>query len=203
MGNYSPTEVAVAKSAAEIIAAISAPQFDFAKQVVMSTPIDASLVSANNMRLSLIRGGLHVSGSSTGTSFVRPSPITTANADRLIATPPRTHRPGRSQIHRLPSHSASARLMPRSRNMWSLALLTRMLAHQCDLEPGEAVWMGGDVHLYLNHAALVEEQLSRAPSGEARLAIARRPESMFDYRIEDFEVTGYAPQAHISAPVAV
>lgn len=88
-------------------------------------------------------------------------------------------------------------------NMWSLALLTRMLAQQCDLEPGEAVWMGGDVHLYLNHAALVEEQLSRAPSGTARLDIARRPASIFDYRIEDFVVSGYEPQAHIAAPVAV
>jgi len=88
-------------------------------------------------------------------------------------------------------------------NMWSLALLTRMLAQQCDLEPGEAVWMGGDVHLYLNHAPLVEEQLSRVPQGEARLAIRRRPATVFDYRIEDFEVSGYAPHAHIPAPVAV
>jgi thymidylate synthase len=88
-------------------------------------------------------------------------------------------------------------------NMWSLALLTRMLAQQCDLEPGEVVWMGGDVHLYLNHAALVEEQSQRIPSGEAKLSIARRPASIFDYRIEDFEVSGYEPQPHIPAPVAV
>ncbi len=88
-------------------------------------------------------------------------------------------------------------------NMWSLALLTRMLAQQAGLEPGEAVWMGGDVHLYLNHAPLVEEQLSRSPSGEAHLTIVRQPSSMFDYRIEDFVVDGYAPQAHIPAPVAV
>lgn len=88
-------------------------------------------------------------------------------------------------------------------NMWSLALLTRMLAQQCDLEPGDAVWMGGDVHLYLNHAPLVEEQLSRTPAGEARLDFARRPESVFGYAIEDFVVSGYAPQAHIPAPVAV
>ena len=88
-------------------------------------------------------------------------------------------------------------------NMWSLALLTRMLAQQCDLEPGEAVWMGADVHLYLNHAELVEEQLARTPSGEARLEIARRPATIFDYGIEDFAVVGYAPQAHIAAPVAV
>ncbi len=88
-------------------------------------------------------------------------------------------------------------------NFWSLALFTRMLAQQCGLEPGEVVWMGADVHLYLNHAPLVEEQLSRTPSGEARLEIARVPETIFDYRIEDFIVSGYEPQAHISAPVAV
>lgn len=88
-------------------------------------------------------------------------------------------------------------------NMWSLAALTRMLAQQCDLDAGDAVWMGGDVHLYLNHAPLVEEQLSRAPLGEAKLDLSRRPDSIFDYRIEDFEVSGYAPQAHIAAPVAV
>jgi thymidylate synthase len=88
-------------------------------------------------------------------------------------------------------------------NMWSLALLTRMLAQQCNLEPGEVVWTGADVHLYLNHASLVEEQLSRTPSGEARLTFQRRPDSIFDYRIEDLEVSGYAPQAHIAAPVAV
>ncbi|WP_068076424.1 thymidylate synthase [Novosphingobium lentum] len=88
-------------------------------------------------------------------------------------------------------------------NAWSAALFIRMLAQQCDLEPGELVWMGGDVHLYLNHADLVEEQLARVPSGSPRMAILRRPASIFDYRIEDFEVTGYKPGAAISAPVAV
>lgn len=88
-------------------------------------------------------------------------------------------------------------------NMWALALLTRMLAQQTGLEPGEAVWMGADVHLYLNHADLVEEQLSRTPSGEAKLEIARKPDTIFDYKIEDFIVSGYEPQAHIAAPVAV
>ncbi len=88
-------------------------------------------------------------------------------------------------------------------NAWSAALLVRMLAQQSALEPGELVWMGGDVHLYLNHAALVEEQLSRTPSGQARMTIVRQPESIFGYRIEDFVVSDYAPQAHIAAPVAV
>lgn len=88
-------------------------------------------------------------------------------------------------------------------NIFSAALITRMLAQQCDLEPAELIWNGGDVHLYLNHEALVETQLARTPSGAPRLSIARRPESIFNYRIEDFEVRDYAPQAHIAAPVAV
>ncbi|MFM5923448.1 MAG: thymidylate synthase [Novosphingobium sp.] len=88
-------------------------------------------------------------------------------------------------------------------NLFGAALFTRMLAQQCDLEPGELVWMGGDTHLYLNHADLVEAQLARAPAGGGTLSILRRPETLFDYRIEDFEVTGYAPQSHIAAPVAV
>ena len=78
-----------------------------------------------------------------------------------------------------------------------------MLAQQCDLEPGELVWLGGDTHLYLNHADLVEAQLARTPGGAPSMAITRRPESIFGYAIEDFEVSGYAPQAPISAPVAV
>ncbi|MGH6631656.1 MAG: thymidylate synthase, partial [Burkholderiales bacterium] len=88
-------------------------------------------------------------------------------------------------------------------NLWSGALFIRILAQQCGLEPGELVWMGGDVHLYLNHAALIEEQLRRVPSGQARMAIALRAEGIFDYRIEDFAVADYAPQGHIAAPIAV
>lgn len=88
-------------------------------------------------------------------------------------------------------------------NAWSAALFIRMLAQQCDLVPGELVWMGGDVHLYLNHAELVEEQLKRAPGGEPTLTITRKPPSIFDYRIEDFEVSGYTPQGALTAPVAV
>lgn len=88
-------------------------------------------------------------------------------------------------------------------NLWGGALFLRMLAQQCDLEPGELVWMGGDTHLYLNHADLVTAQLAREPDGEPRLSIVRRPDDIFGYRIEDFEVTGYAPQGQLSAPVAV
>jgi len=88
-------------------------------------------------------------------------------------------------------------------NLWGGALFTRMLAQQCDLEPGELVWMGGDTHLYLNHAELVTEQLSRVPSGSPTLEIGRRPATIFDYRIEDFTVSDYAPQGALSAPVAV
>ncbi|MFM5916029.1 MAG: thymidylate synthase [Novosphingobium sp.] len=88
-------------------------------------------------------------------------------------------------------------------NLWGAALFTRMLAQQCNLEPGELVWMGGDTHLYLNHSDLVEAQLAREPSGRPTMGIARRAESMFDYRIEDFIVSDYTPQAPLSAPVAV
>jgi thymidylate synthase len=88
-------------------------------------------------------------------------------------------------------------------NIFGLALLTRMLALQCDLEPGEIAWHGGDVHLYLNHADLVEEQLARTPCGAPRLRILRRPDTIFDHRIEDFAIEDYEPQRGISAPVAV
>jgi thymidylate synthase len=88
-------------------------------------------------------------------------------------------------------------------NLWSAALLQRMLAQQADLEPGEFVWMGGDTHLYLNHADLIEEQLGREPQGRPRLEIMRRPPTIFDYRLEDFEVHGYTPLGAIKAPVAV
>ena len=88
-------------------------------------------------------------------------------------------------------------------NLWSAALLTRMLAQQVDLEAGELVWMGGDTHLYLNHADLIEEQLERQPRGIPKLEILRRPPSIFDYRIEDFVMDGYTPHPPIQAPVAV
>ncbi len=88
-------------------------------------------------------------------------------------------------------------------NLWSGALLTRMIAQQVDLEPGEFVWMGGDVHLYLNHEHLVTEQLARKPQGQPRLEIVGRPGTIFDYRIEEFVVRDYTPHCAIAAPVAV
>ncbi len=88
-------------------------------------------------------------------------------------------------------------------NAFSAALLLRMLAQQCDLEPGELVWSAGDAHIYLNHEHLVDEQLSRTPRGQPKLRINRKPASIFDYRIEDFEVVDYDPHPSIAAPVAV
>ncbi len=88
-------------------------------------------------------------------------------------------------------------------NLFGAALLTRMIAAQAGLEPGELVWMGGDTHLYLNHAELVEAQLARVPEGEPRLALLRKPDSIFDYAIGDFEVRDYHPQGVLKAPVAV
>ena len=88
-------------------------------------------------------------------------------------------------------------------NVFSASLLTRMLASVCGYQAGEFIWQGGDVHLYVNHADLVEAQLARTPSGTPKLKLLRTRDSIFDFAIEDFEVVDYAPQAHISAPVAV
>jgi thymidylate synthase len=88
-------------------------------------------------------------------------------------------------------------------NIFSTALLTRMLAQQAGYEPGEVIWQGGDVHLYLNHAELVEAQLARTPQGMPTLHLINKPNSIFEYRIEDFDIRDYTPQSHIGAPVAV
>jgi len=88
-------------------------------------------------------------------------------------------------------------------NIFSASLLIKMIAQQCDLDVGELIWNGGDVHLYLNHARLVEEQLSRIPLGNPKLKIIDKPDSIFGYKIENFVVEDYEPQKHIAAPVAV
>jgi len=88
-------------------------------------------------------------------------------------------------------------------NIASYALLTHMLAQQADLQLGDFVWTGGDCHLYLNHLEQADEQLKREPLPLPRLAIHRRPPSLFDYRYEDFEILGYQSHPHIPAAVAV
>ncbi len=88
-------------------------------------------------------------------------------------------------------------------NVASYALLTHMIAQQCDLEPGELVWTGGDCHLYLNHLEQADLQLSRTPLPLPRLRILRRPPSVFDYTFEDFEFVDYRHHPAIKAPVAV
>ena len=88
-------------------------------------------------------------------------------------------------------------------NIFEAAVLQRMLADQAGLTPGELVWMGADVHLYLNHVELVETLLDRQPRAFPTLTLGRRPDSIFDYRFEDFAVDGYDPHPAISAPVAV
>ena len=88
-------------------------------------------------------------------------------------------------------------------NIASYALLTHMVAQQCDLEPGEFIWTGGDCHLYRNHFTQADEQLTREPRSLPTLLIQRRPDTIFDYRFEDFVVDGYDPHPHIKAPVAV
>ena len=88
-------------------------------------------------------------------------------------------------------------------NIASYALLTHMVAQQCDLGVGEFIWTGGDTHLYLNHLDQAQEQLARAPLAPPTLAIRRRPPSIFSYEFEDFEFCNYHHHPAIKAPVAV
>ncbi|HZI17272.1 MAG TPA: thymidylate synthase [Pyrinomonadaceae bacterium] len=88
-------------------------------------------------------------------------------------------------------------------NITSYALLTHIIAQQCDLGVGEFVWTGGDCHVYSNHLEQVRLQLTREPYPLPRLNIRRRPPSVFDYKFEDFEVSDYRSHPRIAAPVAV
>ena len=88
-------------------------------------------------------------------------------------------------------------------NIASYALLTHMLAQQADLKVGDFVWTGGDCHLYSNHLEQADEQLQREPLPMPRLAIKRRPPSIFDYEYDDFEILNYESHPHIKAAVAV
>ena len=88
-------------------------------------------------------------------------------------------------------------------NIASYALLTHMMAQQCNLEVGDFIWTGGDCHLYSNHLEQVDLQLSRDFFPLPKLNILRKPDSIFDYEFEDFEITGYESHPHIKAPVAI
>ena len=88
-------------------------------------------------------------------------------------------------------------------NIASYALLTHMMAQQCNLEVGDFVWTGGDCHLYSNHLEQVDLQLSRDFFPLPKLNILRKPASIFDYEFEDFEITGYESHPAIKAPVAI
>ncbi len=87
-------------------------------------------------------------------------------------------------------------------NCASMSFLTHMIAHQCDLEPGEIIHSLGDLHLYTNHLEQAHLQLTREPRALPDLIIKRKPDSIFDYKFEDFEIIGYDPHPHISAPIA-
>ncbi len=88
-------------------------------------------------------------------------------------------------------------------NIASYSLLTHMLAQQCDLNVGDFIWTGGDVHLYLNHMEQAKEQLSRQPYELPKLNIKRKPDSIYDYAYEDFELVNYQCHPHIKAPISI
>lgn len=88
-------------------------------------------------------------------------------------------------------------------NIASYALLTHMVAQQVNMVPDELVYSGVDVHLYLNHLEQIKLQLTREPYPLPKLVIKRKPDSIFDYKYEDFEVVGYQSHPHIAMPVAV
>jgi len=88
-------------------------------------------------------------------------------------------------------------------NIASYSLLTSMIAQQCDLQVGEFIWTGGDVHLYLNHLEQAQQQLSRKPYPLPKLKIRIKPNSIFDYRFEDFELVNYQSHPHIPAPISI
>ncbi len=88
-------------------------------------------------------------------------------------------------------------------NLLSYSLLIHMVAQQCDLDVGDFIWTGGDCHIYLNHIEQVKLQLTREPYPLPQLKVKRKPDSIFGYEFEDFEIANYQAHPHIAAPVAV
>jgi len=88
-------------------------------------------------------------------------------------------------------------------NIAQYSLLTHMIAQQCELQPGDFIWTGGDCHIYLNQIEGVKEQISREPRPLPRLVIKQKPASIFEYHFEDFEIADYNPHPPIKYPVAV
>jgi thymidylate synthase len=88
-------------------------------------------------------------------------------------------------------------------NIASYSLLTHMVAQQCNLKVGEFIWSGGDCHIYLNHLEQVDLQLTRQSYPLPKLVIKRKPNSIFEYQYEDFEIMNYQAHPHIEAEVAI
>ncbi|WFG41763.1 thymidylate synthase [Salmonella phage MET_P1_082_240] len=113
--------------------------------------------------------------------------------------------------HQIPARALSCQLYQRSCdfflgvpfNIASYALLVHMVAQQVNMVPGDFVWSGGDVHLYSNHLEQAKLQLTREPLPLPKLVIKRKPESIFDYKFDDFEIQDYVSHDPIKAPVAI
>ena len=141
------------------------------------------------------------------------------NKQMFVERPPEVREQGteleyysaKLEEYKAPKRTLSCQLYMRSSdtflglpfNIASYALLTHMIAQQVNMVPGEFVWTGGDVHIYSNHMEQVKEQLTREPKPLPQLVIKRKPESIFDYQYNDFEIAGYDSHPLIKAPVAV
>jgi thymidylate synthase len=88
-------------------------------------------------------------------------------------------------------------------NIASYALLTHMVAQQCNLQVGDFIWTGGDVHLYSNHLEQARLQLTRQPYPLPKLTIKRKPDSIFAYQYDDFAINDYQTHEHIKAAISV